>query len=76
MENLTLESINVSSCEGYVHLFSLSIERPRGVVGRELLPYTDDPWFVSHGGDIFRRILLHIQLVIRARITRLLSPVT
>ena len=41
----------------------------RGAVGRELLPYTEGPWFVSHSGDIFRRFLL---LDIRARITRLL----
>ena len=37
----------VSSCEGYVHLFSLSIQRLRGAVGRELLFYTEGPWFVS-----------------------------
>ena len=76
MENLTLELITfVSSCEGYVHLFSL-IKRLRGAVCRELLSYTVGPWFVSYAGDIFLRFLLPIQLVIRARITRFSSPVT
>ena len=55
---------------------SLFIKRLRGAVGRELLFYTEGAWFVSHGSEIFRRFLLPIQLVIRARITRLPSPVT
>ena len=77
MENLTLELITfVSSCEAYAHFFSLSIGRLRGTVGRELLSYTVGPWFVSQGSDIFRRFPLSIQLVIRARIARLPSPVT
>ena len=59
-----------------VHLFFF-IQRLRGAVGRELLSYTEGPWFVSHGGDIiFRRFLLPIQLVITARVTRLPSAVT
>ena len=59
-----------------LHLFSLSLERLRGAVGRGLLSYTEGPWSVSHGGDIFRRFLLHVQFVMRARITHLPSPVT
>ena len=48
----------------------IALQRVRGAVDRELLSYTEGPWFVSHCGDIFRRFLLPIQLVITAKITR------
>ena len=43
------------------HLSSLSIQRLRGAVARELLSYTEGPWFVSHGGDVFRRLLTRVR---------------
>ena len=53
-ENLVLELITfVSSCERYVHLFSLAIGRLRGAVRRELHSYTEGPWFVSSTAVIF-----------------------